>query len=199
MSKLLSINIDSVEPIVAYLRNPNDVYLSEDLQIKLDQLDFCDNQIRNNRRRTEAAKYIQEKYKVSKPRAYQLILETEYVFGSINRFGKEYYRQFLIEKAMVELDKYSRNSNADGFNKTMKNLIILFGFDKNEETTINAELLQQHNYSFIVNFKNGIDSYELNLNNLSKMPNEEKYKLLKEVEAENIDFDMIDKLSSENK
>lgn len=195
MSKLLSINIDSVEPIVAYLRNPGNSDLPDDLQRKLDQIDFCDNQIRSTKRRTEAAKIIAKHYDISKARAYALILETEYVYGSVNRFGKEYYKQFLIEKAMVELDKYAKNSNAVGFNMTMKNLIILFGFDKNEETTIKAELLQQHQYTFVVNFKNGRDSYELNLNNLDKMPVSEKLDLLKQVEAENIDFEMIDKLS----
>lgn len=199
MSKLLSIDNKTIEPIVAYLRNPGEVDLAEDLKEKLDQLDFCDNQIRCNNRRTEAAHIIAKKYNISKPRAYQLILETEYVYGSVNRFGKEYYRQFLIEKAMVELNKFARNSNGDLFNKTLKNLIVLFGFDKNEETTISAELLQQHNYSFVVNFKNQSDSYELDLTHLNKMPLKDKLKLLNDVEAENIDFEIIDALSNEHK
>lgn len=192
MSKLLSIaNTKEIEALVAYLRAPGNVELADDLKIKLDQLDFCDNQIRNCTRRTEAAGLIARHYNISRPRAYQLILETEYVYGSVNRFGKEYYRQFLIEKAMVELNKFARNSNADGFNKTLKNLITLFGFDKNEDNAVTADILQEHNYIFNISFKNDKENYQLNIKELHAMPLKSRMEIIKQVEAESIDFEML--------
>ena len=79
----------------------------------------------------------------------------------------------------------------------MASLIKLFGFDNNEDTAINAEMLQQHKVMVVVNFRNSSDSYNIDISKLHLMPLAERMNLIREVEAENIDFDMISKIKSE--
>ena len=59
------------------------------------------------------------------------------------------------------------------------------------------EMLKQHQFLVMVNFKNSEDSYSLDLENLNKMSISERMQLLKEVEAENVEFDMIAKIDEE--
>ena len=77
---------------------------------------------------------------------------------------------------------------------TMASLIKLFGFDRDEDQRISAELLQQHQLFFMINFKNSSESYSMDLNQLHKLPEQERMRLIREVEAENIEFDMIEKI-----
>jgi hypothetical protein len=79
----------------------------------------------------------------------------------------------------------------------MASLIKLFGFEKDDEKGFTADLLQQHKVVVMVNFKNTQESYQMDLSKLHKMPVDERIKILHEVEAENIEFDMVKKIMKE--
>lgn len=200
MKDIIKINQEHLDKIIHLLHNPDELMESEPaLRQRLEQLAFVDAQIRKYPRLQDAAKVIMNNpdNPVRKTTAYQLIREAQYVYGSASVYEKKYWKNILIERSLQVLDHCQRYNKIKEFNMTMASLIKLFGFDRDEDQRINAELLQQHQVFVMVNFKNSPESYSMDLNKLHKMPVEERMRLIREVEAENIEFDMIKKIQKE--
>jgi len=189
-----------LDRMIGFLQNPDSLLTAEsEIKERFERITYVDAQIRKYPRLAQAAKAIMNNplAPVGRTHAYQLIKEAQYIYGSTSMYDKKYYKDILIQKALETLDFCARNNRVKDFNLTMANLIKLFGFDRTDENTITAEMLKQHQFLVMVNFKNSEDSYSLDLENLNKMSISERMQLLKEVEAENVEFDMIAKIDEE--
>lgn len=202
MKDIIKVNQAQLDKLIHLLHNPDELIDADPhIRAKMEHLSFVDAQIRRYPRIQDAAKVIMNNpdNPVSKTYAYQLIREAQYIYGSTTVFEKKYYKNILIERSLQVLDHCQKYNKIKEFNMTMASLIKLFGFDREEDERLNAELLQQHQVFVMVNFKNTPESYTMDLNQLHKMPVDERMRLLREVEAENIEFDMIQKIEREEK
>lgn len=101
----------------------------------MEQLDYCDNIIRNNRtmRMSEYINMVMEKYGVSISTARSLILDAKYVHGSLSKPVKAYERQIMTE---VLWELYERAKNAAEFKPAVSALELIAkinALDKEDE------------------------------------------------------------------
>lgn len=103
----------SLDKICAYLQTSGKKPLSEPLQKRLDKIDFVDNLIRNGRSPKEISHFLPKRFPdedISRATAYRIISDAKYVFGSISRTDKEYWRSVLVD-LILETRKYARKEN----------------------------------------------------------------------------------------
>jgi len=184
----------NLEELSAIIFSPN--YKAGDLNEKqqdyFDKLDFADNQLRHELSFKKAKDKFMAKYNLSDVTAAKYLREAQVLFSSKARYSKEYYRDVLIEKAITKLDWCYKENRISDFNKTLKNIIILFGFDRAESSIIDVDMLQQHNYSIVLNLKGDKTTYQLNLNELQQMKLEERQRIAGIIDAEAIDFELTE-------
>lgn len=155
-----------------------------------DKLDAADNFIRNELSEKKAREKFVAKYDVSHVTAAKYLREAQVIFSSRSRYNKEYYKDILLERALTKLDWCYKENRIPDFNKTLKNIIVLFGFDRADNNVIDIELLRQHTYNIILNLKGDNKTYNLDLNQLQEMNMIERMKIVNTIEAEAIEFDI---------
>jgi len=166
--------------------------LNEKQQEYFDKLDVADNLMRNELSFQRAKEKFVAKFGCTHVTAAKYLREAQALFSSKSRYSKEYFKDVLLEKALAKLDWcYKENRIAD-FNKTLKNIIVLFGFDRSDSSIIDIDMLQQHNYNIILNLKGDRTTYNLNFNELQQMTLAERQRIAGIIDAEAIDFEMND-------
>lgn len=184
----------NLEEISAIIHSPG--YKTGDLTDKqqeyFDKLDVADNLMRNELSFQRAKEKFVAKYDCTHVTAAKYLREAQSLFSSKSRYSKEYYKDVLLEKALTKLDWCYKENKIVDFNKTLKNIIVLFGFDRSDSSVIDVDMLQQHNYNIILNLKGDRTSYNLNLNELHEMSLAEREKIAGLIAAEATDFEMID-------
>lgn len=172
--------------------------LNEKQQDYFNKLDVADNLMRNELSFQRAKEKFVAKFQCTHVTAAKYLREAQALFSSKSRYSKEYYKDILLEKALTKLDWcYKENRIAD-FNKTLKNIIILFGFDRSDSSIIDIDMLQQHNYNIVLNLKGDRTTYNLNLNEFQQMTLEQREKIAGVIAAEAIEFEMNDIINGDD-
>jgi hypothetical protein len=176
--------------IVAFLQQSEQgVDLAPALKLRLEQIDACDNLIRRYGR-AKTAKMLQSKYNVVKSTAYKIIHDTLYVYNSVNRISKQYWRDVLLDMQYQEVLRCKEKGDSKGFNAGIKNLIEIVGLNRDDQK-LTADMLQQHSIVFNISLNQGAESYEINAAKMMKLSAEERLNIVRAVEAETIEFDMV--------
>lgn len=185
--------------IIAYLKQAHDdtTVLPDEYRAHLDMLDFADNQIRQTRKVADAARIVAKRFECSLSTAYKLCHETQLVYGSITWYQKEYWRRILFEQQMTMIERAKDKNDHKAFNVAMKNLISLLQLDKDDSGKVRADQLEQHNFQFVINLPGEKQSYDVDFNKLNKLPQEDRLKIVKATQAENIEFDIISMIDKE--
>jgi hypothetical protein len=124
-----------LEKISAFLNTKGAKALSPALEKRLDKIDFVDNLLRNGRSPKQVLVFMQKRFKeenISRATAYRYMADAKYVYGTINREDKEYWKGVLIDMTM---ETRSRARQAGDY-KTMAScentLYKIVGLDKDE-------------------------------------------------------------------
>lgn len=198
MKDLIKINQVNLDKIIHLLHSPEELVEADpSIKEKLEILAFADTQLRRYPKMREVANLLMQQHKMCKTTAYKTIREAQYVYGSVSVYEKKYWRSILIEKALQVLEHCQQKNKVKEFNMTMASLIKLYGFGEKEEGKLDADLLKQHQVFVMVNFKDQKDSYTIDVSKLHQLPIEERMRLIREVEVENIEFDMMRKIQIE--
>jgi hypothetical protein len=125
-----------LEKICAFLQTKGANPLSKTLENRLDKIDFVDNLIRNGNSPKKVLVFLQKRYKdenISRATAYRYIADAKYVYGTISRESKEYWRGVLIDliletRRLARQDKdYKVMASCEG------NLFKALGLDKEDQ------------------------------------------------------------------
>lgn len=177
--------------IIAFLQSSDEgVSLPEATRQRLDRIDVADNLIRRHGRK-KAVEMLAKHFDIGKTSAYRLIWEAMYVYNSTHKLQKEYWRSLLLDMQYAELIRCKDKGDSKGFNMAMKNLIEIVGLNR-DDNKITAAMLQQHNITFNISFSNGSEKYEINADRLARLSMDERMRLVKAVEAETIEMDMVE-------
>jgi hypothetical protein len=152
-----------LEKICAFLQTKGAKPLSKTLEKRLDKIDFVDNLIRNGRSPKQVLVFLQKRFKdekISRATAYRYIADAKYVYGTINRESKDYWRGVLIDLIL----ETRRLSKAEKDYKTMAsceaNLFKALGLDKDDPDLPDFQKMQppvqlyQINNTFIEKYGN---------------------------------------------
>jgi hypothetical protein len=167
--------------LTAYFQGKS-VELTEKQKEIADRIDYADNIIRTYTERRKCVKMIQMKYPdISLTTAYRIFAAARYVFGSVNRFDKEYERQSIYEKQM-KLASILMNTNpvkyAKHINTALLNAARILGLDKPDDAHFNPQDLVQHNYLMLVQIGEAMAPGLIGLPGIEKLPEEKKGQLL---------------------
>jgi hypothetical protein len=115
-SRLYLKEFSHADRIIRYLLNPDDesIVLTQSEKEKFDLLKLIHGYRARYTRKADIISILINIHGVGQRQAYNLINETEHVFGSVNGVHKDYERNFLLEASRknVELAMASRNSLA---------------------------------------------------------------------------------------
>ena len=167
--------------LTAYFQGKS-VELTEKQKEIADRIDYADNIIRTYTERRKCVKMIQMKYPdISLTTAYRIFAAARYVFGSVNRFDKEYERQSIYEKQM-KLASILMNTNhvkyAKHINTALLNAARILGLDKPDDAQFNPQDLVQHNYLMLVQIGEAMAPWLIGLPGIEKLSEEKKGQLL---------------------
>lgn len=152
----------SLDKICAYLQTSGKKTLSPALQERLDKIDFVDNLIRNGRSPKEVAAILPRRYpdeKISRATAYRYIADARYVFGSISRNDKEYWRSVLVDLILETRKKARQDNDLKTMAACEANLYKALALDKEDPDLPPFDKLQapiqilQINNTFIEKYK----------------------------------------------
>ncbi len=166
-----------------------------------DKLDVADNLLREEISFKRAKEKFVAKYssiQMSHITAAKYLREAQILFSSKSRYLKEYYKDILLERALTKLDWCYKENRISDFNKTLKNIIVLFGFDRSDSSIIDPELLKQHSYNIIFNLNGEKSSYNLDFSKMQEMSIAQRMTIVNTIEAEAIDFEMSDVIKDKN-
>ena len=168
-----------LDVITAYFQG-KDVELTEKQMEIANRVDFADNVIRMYTDRKKCIKMIQTKFPdISVSTAYRIFSAAKYVFGSVNRFDKEYERQVLYEKQMKLVHMlFSTNpvKYAKHINTALINASRILGLDKPDDNSVNPKDLVQHNYLMLVQIGEAMAPGLIGLPGIEKLPEAQKLK-----------------------
>ena len=133
---------------------------------------------------------------IKKTRAYQLIQETKYIYNTAHKLDVDYFYQVVFEKAFETLNRAILANSLAEQNKAIKNLAAILATCK-EENPINADLLNPHEYTLLINLPDRPEGYKLSLNKLHEISQDERVEIVRQLEAEDLEFDMVEFIQNE--
>jgi hypothetical protein len=138
----------TADNIIRYLLNPNDstVDLTDTEKRKLDLCKKIHGYRCNFKSKRDVAAIIVSMHGVSGRHAYNLINETEYIFGSVEGVAKDYERNFLLECSRKNLQLAFSSRNSAVITKALLAHYKLCGLDEYLPELPDFSKLEQHNY-----------------------------------------------------
>jgi hypothetical protein len=171
----------SLDIISGYFQG-KEIELTEKQMEIANRIDYADNIIRTYPDRKKCIKMIQAKFPdISQATAYRIYSAAKYVFGSVNKFDKNYERQLLYEKQM-KLVNILWASNPVKYAKHINTALIqaakILGLDKPDDNAVNPQDLIQHNYLMLLQIGESMAPALIGLPGLEKLSPEKKAQLL---------------------
>lgn len=151
-----------LEKICAYLQTKGAKELSKSLENRLDKIDFVDNLIRNGNSPKQVLVYLQKRFKdekISRATAYRYIADAKYVYGTINRESKDYWRGVLIDLILETRRLARKEKDYKTMSSCESNLFRALGLDKEDQDLPQLDKIQppvqlyQINNIFIEKYK----------------------------------------------
>jgi len=153
-----------------YCLNPDSTKLSPKEKEMFDRWDVADNLLRQYPNRKDAASMMMEKFKgISRASAYRDLYNAQRLFGSMSRYDKNYWRDYLVNDILEVIKICKNQSPADvrNINAAHSNLIKTLQLDK-DDPEIDIDKLEQHNYYLVANI--GGQSMKMDLSKMYKLP-----------------------------
>lgn len=171
----------SLDEITAYFQGKK-LDLNEKQMEIANRIDYADNIIRTYPDRKKCIAMIRAKFPdISLSTAYRIYDAAKYVFGSVNKFNKEYERQVLYEKQM-RLINMLWASNPVKYAKLINTALIqaakILGLDKPDDNSVNPQDLMQHNYLMLLQIGETMAPALIGLPGLEKLEEKKKNQLL---------------------
>lgn len=134
-----------LEKICAFLQTKGAKPLSKTLEKRLDKIDFVDNLIRNGNSPKQVLVYLQKRFKedeISRATAYRYIADAKYVYGTINRESKDYWRGVLIDLILETRRLARRDQDYKVMASCEANLFRALGLDKEDQDLPQLDKIQ---------------------------------------------------------
>ncbi len=192
---LVKIDQDKLDNILELWKNKTAI-TDEAILLRLDMIDYADNQIRLLPKQSLAISALVNKYKISKYKALEIIREAQYIHGSQSSWNKEYYRTIVLEKLFTKLEVADRANRLKDFANIMSLIIKLLKLDSDDDNTITADMLRKHSNIFSINLNN--NTFNIDSTVLEKLSKEDKKKISAAFIEESLDFDIVELIEKEN-
>ncbi len=138
-----------IERLTDYLvSNDEDKVLPPKLQQKLERVNFCDEQLRKLQTRKQVANMIMKRFDVGETKAYNIIAETQAIYGVAGNFNKEYSRIVLYEKVLQLAVKAEKAGDFKAAAALIDKAYKIAGLDKSDSGAPAMPLPVQINYVF---------------------------------------------------
>lgn len=96
------------------------------------------------------ANELEERYLISKPQAYRLIMDAKYIFGDASQFVKAGERRAMYEYLMKLAKKAEANGDFTTARNCIKDAIDLMGFDKENESGVEDPMAYMQPDKFLI-------------------------------------------------
>jgi len=164
--------------IIRYLLNPNDdtIELTPTEKNKLDICKKIHGYRCNYTSKRDVASLIVSLHGYSERQAYNLINDTEYIFGSIEGVNKDYERNFLLENSRKNIELAMASRDSLKITKALMAHYKLCGLEEIVPDLPDFSNLEQHNYivnlppQFLSAFKALMKSGSVNVADLLPPP-----------------------------
>ncbi len=149
MKKLKDKN--DLDGIVEYLQDDTGlIVIDGKTQDKLDRINFADNCINLYNAPKNVIPMLMKKFDISESTAWRDLAAAQYVFGSIGKTQKEYWRKTIINFAMYAIALARAKKDIKGLNAGILNLIKATGIDKDDPEMPDFSKFEQHNYQIVI-------------------------------------------------
>lgn len=193
--------LDQLDRIINSMqRKPDAVVEMDDLEFQtLKKYEICDSLLRKYGSPSKVANMMVNDSRfdnIQKTRAYQIIQETKYIYNTAFKLDTDYWSQVVFEKAFETFNRAILSNNLAEQNRAIKNIATILSMCK-EENPINADLLNPHDYIMLITLPDREEGYKLSLNKLNQISQEERVEIVRALEAENLQFDMVEFIENE--
>lgn len=138
---------DRAERIVSYLAGVEKGVTLSESEKKI--LDIC-SKIHGYRTKLmskdQIASLVSKTEKVEKRQVYNLIIETERIFGGVGKVHKEYERQFLLQLSMQNIEIAMKEKNSTAITKALMAHYKIAGLEEFIPEMPDFSKLEQHQY-----------------------------------------------------
>ncbi len=141
----LTKELDQNERIIEYLSKGEDpAELSEADKRILDRYWFAYDLLSNKRSRHEVANKLRIKFQISRAQAYRDIFNMQYVIGTSLSIDEKFYEKVLIDSIMETIRMAAKKGDLRAKAQAERNLLMVLGFPKSEDSRITPDMLQQN-------------------------------------------------------
>lgn len=127
-----------------------------------ERLDYCDNLLRSGKTDKAAASQLMLRFSIGLTTAYSDVAQTKTIHKSMSQLDKDYEKMRLLDMNLKAMEWAIESGNLKEYNLAIVTRMKILGLDKQEaEGPIDANLLQQNVFNFILNEKTGPKAYSI--------------------------------------
>lgn len=169
-------------------------YLSPIEQAQLDRLYFAYDQLKTESI-WNAAKRIQRRFDVSISQAHRDVHDCKKLFNPTNKHDIDWIENFLIEDIKLQMNVAKAEQNHTAWANARTHLLRMYAIMSKKELGIDPEILGNNSYFAVAIANNQI--IKLNLDEVFKLPENERLELSSSILYSEIDAETAKKMMDE--